>query len=151
MLSELSCHLIIVSCSPRFTDFIRFIVFCCKDSVNRVQRACSLPGCSLFSQFFAKIVKKNVIPNLMVIFWITFQNISIFLWISILPEPTVPLFFRRLETSRNTSYNLPATILTKMISSYLYIHIRPRRIHLQHQCLVQDFLMGQCQMPVTVG
>ena len=24
----------------------------------------------------------------MVIFWITFQNISIFLWISILPEPT---------------------------------------------------------------
>ena len=76
----------------------------------------------------------------MVIFWITFQNISIFLWISILPEPTVPLFFRRLETSRNTSYNLPAIILTKMISSYLYIHIRPRRIHLQHQCLVQDFL-----------
>jgi len=40
----------------------------------------------------------------MVIFWITFQNISVFLWISFLPEPTVPLFFRRLETSWNTSY-----------------------------------------------
>ena len=40
----------------------------------------------------------------MVIFWITFPNISTFLWISILLESIAPLFFRRLENSRNTSY-----------------------------------------------
>ena len=60
--------------------------------------------------------------------------------IAILLEPTVPLFFQLEETILNISHNLPAKILAKMIPLYQYIHIRQRRIHLQHQYPLQDFL-----------
>jgi len=59
---------------------------------------------------------------------------------AILLEPTVPLFFRWLETFLNTFHNLPAAILTEIIPLYQCIHIRQRGTHLQHQFPSQDFL-----------